>query len=127
MFDFKLISAEQKFLFPYFCFIQFFLNHTVIIIIKRNYFIFSDNFYPIFLKISYCKCRLLEEKEDKIMELESTITRLGQEAGDKAQLLESIQSDKTALSRALTQNKDLKQQLAELQNGFVKMVNLFTK
>lgn len=61
------------------------------------------------------------------MELESTITRLGQEAGDKAQLLESIQSDKTALSRALTQNKDLKQQLAELQNGFVKMVNLFTK
>ena len=42
--------------------------------------------------------------------------------GDKAELLENIQSDKTALSRALTQNKDLKTQLAELQNGFVKMV-----
>lgn len=47
---------------------------------------------------------------------------LGDLAGDKAELLENIQSDKTALSRALTQNKDLKQQLAELQNGFVKMV-----
>ena len=61
------------------------------------------------------------------MELESTVTQLGQEAGDKAQLLENIQSDKTALSRALTQNKDLKHQLAELQNGFVKMVNHFAK
>lgn len=48
---------------------------------------------------------------------------LGDLAGDKAELLENIQSDKTALSRALTQNKDLKQQLAELQNGFVKMVS----
>ena len=43
--------------------------------------------------------------------------------GDKAELLENIQSDKTALSRALTQNRDLKTQLAELQNGFVKMVS----
>lgn len=67
--------------------------------------------------------RLLEEKEDKIMELDFKIAQLGQEAGDKAQLLENIQSDKTALSRALTQNKDLKHQLAELQNGFVKMSN----
>ena len=47
---------------------------------------------------------------------------MGELEGDKAELLENIQSDKTALSRALTQNKDLKTQLAELQNGFVKLV-----
>ncbi|XP_050389727.2 golgin subfamily A member 2 isoform X1 [Patella vulgata] len=67
--------------------------------------------------------RFLEEKEERINELETTVNTLGEEAGDKAQLLESIQSDKTALSRALTQNKDLKNQLAELQSCFVKMTN----
>ncbi|XP_053380155.1 golgin subfamily A member 2-like [Mercenaria mercenaria] len=67
--------------------------------------------------------RLLEEKEGKLVELETRLEELGDLAGDKAELLENIQSDKTALSRALTQNRDLKQQLAELQNGFVKMSN----
>ncbi|KAL4219452.1 putative golgin subfamily A member 2-like protein 5 [Mactra antiquata] len=67
--------------------------------------------------------RFLEEKENKLLELETRLDELGDLAGDKAELLENIQSDKTALSRALTQNKDLKQQLAELQNGFVKMSN----
>ncbi|KAL5011292.1 hypothetical protein ScPMuIL_009843 [Solemya velum] len=67
--------------------------------------------------------RLLEEREHRLLELENTVSRLGDEAGDKEQLLENIQSDKTALSRALAQNKDLKTQLAELQNGFVKMSN----
>ena len=59
-----------------------------------------------------------------MLELETKLEDLGDLAGDKAELLEGIQSDKTALSRALTQNKDLKQQLAELQNGFVKMVGI---
>uniref|UniRef100_A0A0L8HKC7 Golgin subfamily A conserved domain-containing protein n=3 Tax=Octopus bimaculoides TaxID=37653 RepID=A0A0L8HKC7_OCTBM len=67
--------------------------------------------------------RFLEEKENKIMDLETTVGDLKEESSNKAQLLENIQSDKAALSRALTQNKDLKQQLAELQNGFVKMSN----
>jgi hypothetical protein len=66
--------------------------------------------------------RLLEEREGAVERLESRLEDLGDLAGDRAQLLENIQSDKTALSRALTQNRDLKQQLAELQNGFVKMV-----
>ena len=48
---------------------------------------------------------------------------MGQREGDQAQLLESVQSDRTALSRALTQNKELKAQLSELQAGFVKMVS----
>ncbi|XP_052230050.1 golgin subfamily A member 2-like isoform X4 [Dreissena polymorpha] len=67
--------------------------------------------------------KLLEEREDAVERLESRLEEVGDLAGDRAQLLENIQSDKTALSRALTQNRDLKQQLAELQNGFVKMSN----
>lgn len=37
-------------------------------------------------------------------------------------LLETIQEDKATISRALAQNKQLKEQLAELQDGFVKLV-----
>ena len=70
------------------------------------------------------KPRFLEEKENHIVELEGQVQEMGELQGDKAELLENIQSDKTALSRALTQNKDLKTQLAELQNGFVKLVGL---
>lgn len=55
--------------------------------------------------------------------MESSIEQMGEDTCDKTKLLENIQSDKTALSRAMTQNKELKSQLAELQNGFVKMVS----
>jgi Mg2+ and Co2+ transporter CorA len=65
----------------------------------------------------------LEEKEDRITQLEDRLSEISKEDGDKAQLLETVQSNKTALSRALSQNKELKHQLAELQNGFVKMVS----
>ncbi len=51
-----------------------------------------------------------------------SVQRLSDNSVDKEALLESMQSDKTALSRAIAQNKELKIQLAELQNGFVKMV-----
>ncbi|XP_064616088.1 golgin subfamily A member 2-like [Liolophura sinensis] len=67
--------------------------------------------------------RLLAEMEEHMSGLQQRVENLGEEAGDKAQLLENVQSDKTALSRAITQNKELKFQLAELQNGFVKMSN----
>ncbi|XP_062616382.1 golgin subfamily A member 2-like [Saccostrea cucullata] len=67
--------------------------------------------------------RLLEEKKERISDLEGSLSQLKKEAEDMSQLLEGVQNDKTALSRALTQNKDLKQQLLELQNGFVKMSN----
>ena len=65
---------------------------------------------------------MLSEREDKLQELEMTVERLQDNAVDSDSLLESMQSDKTALSRAIAQNKELKTQLAELQNGFVKMV-----
>ncbi len=65
---------------------------------------------------------MLSEREDRLQELEMTVERLQDNAVDSDSLLESMQSDKTALSRAIAQNKELKTQLAELQNGFVKMV-----
>ncbi|CAH1785517.1 unnamed protein product [Owenia fusiformis] len=67
--------------------------------------------------------RFVEEKEARIDELESTLSRVGEQSIDHDLLLESMQGDKAALSRALTQNKELKVQFAELQNGFVKMSN----
>ena len=66
---------------------------------------------------------MVSEKEDRVMELEETVQRLSDDQVDKESLLADIQSDKTALSRAMAQNRELKTQLAELQNGFVKMVS----
>ena len=66
--------------------------------------------------------RILSEREERLMDLEMSCQRLSDNSVDKEALLESMQSDKTALSRAIAQNKELKSQLAELQNGFVKMV-----
>ena len=41
---------------------------------------------------------------------------------DHEKLLQTIQTDKTTISRAMAQNKQLKDQLTELQDGFIKMV-----
>jgi len=56
------------------------------------------------------------------MQLEMAVERAAEATVDKDRLLEVMQGDKTALSRAIAQNKELKNQLAELQNSFVKMV-----
>ena len=66
--------------------------------------------------------RLLIEKEGRISQLEVAVERAAEATVDKDRLLEVMQGDKTALSRAIAQNKELKNQLAELQNSFVKMV-----
>lgn len=57
-------------------------------------------------------------------ELEQQAESRSQEAEDRRRMLEDVQSDKATISRALTQNRMLKDQLAELQNGFVKLVRL---
>ena len=67
--------------------------------------------------------RFIEEKEGHIVDLENSMARIKDEAVDRESVLQNMQSDKTALSRAMAQNKQLKQQLSELQNGFVKMSN----
>ncbi|KAM3910837.1 golgin subfamily A member 2 isoform 2-T2 [Leptodactylus fuscus] len=67
--------------------------------------------------------RLNQEQEERILELEKTLQRQSEENVDKQQILENMQSDKATISRALTQNRQLKEHLAELQNGFVKLTN----
>ena len=68
--------------------------------------------------------RITLEQTEKIETLETTLSRLQNQSLDRSSLLEQIQSDKDTLSRALTQNKKLKEQLVELEEGFVKMVSL---
>ncbi|XP_013784267.1 golgin subfamily A member 2-like [Limulus polyphemus] len=64
---------------------------------------------------------LLEERESKLEELESALSRQQETQVDKTRLLETMQSEKVAASRAMAQNRQLKQQLEELQDGFVKL------
>lgn len=64
------------------------------------------------------------EQESRLGELECQVESQTQEAEDRRRMLEDVQSDKATISRALTQNRTLKDQLAELQNGFVKLVRL---
>ncbi|XP_041049753.1 golgin subfamily A member 2 isoform X2 [Carcharodon carcharias] len=63
------------------------------------------------------------ELEERLQELERTVQRYNDNSVDRKQLLENMQSDKATISRALTQNRELKEQLAELQNAFVKLTN----
>ncbi|XP_053138371.1 golgin subfamily A member 2 isoform X2 [Hemicordylus capensis] len=67
--------------------------------------------------------RLNQEQEERLLELEKALQRYSEEAVDRQQILENMQSDKATISRAVTQNRELKEQLAELQNGFVKLTN----
>ncbi|KAG5834691.1 hypothetical protein ANANG_G00264260 [Anguilla anguilla] len=67
--------------------------------------------------------RLVQEQEARLLELEREAQRDAEEAQDRHRLLEDAQSDKATISRALAQNRQLKEQLAELQNGFVKLTN----
>lgn len=68
---------------------------------------------------------LNREQEERLLELEKAVQRYNEESLDRQRILEDMQSDKVTISRALTQNRELKEQLAELQNGFVKLVCLF--
>lgn len=67
--------------------------------------------------------RELEERSGRIDELESMVERLEGDQPDKDKLLAAMESDKVAAARAVGQNQRLKQQLEELQDGFVKMVS----
>ncbi|XP_037121421.1 golgin subfamily A member 2 isoform X2 [Syngnathus acus] len=67
--------------------------------------------------------RLCSEQEAHLAELEQQAERQAQEGDDRRRMLEDVQSDKATISRALTQNRTLKDQLAELQNGFVQLTN----
>jgi hypothetical protein len=66
--------------------------------------------------------RLVSEQETLLEQQRDELQRFADSQVDHTKLLENMQSDKTALSRATAQNRELKTQLTELQNGFVKMV-----
>ncbi|UJR33991.1 hypothetical protein I4U23_021406 [Adineta vaga] len=65
----------------------------------------------------------LSEKDVHINELEKSQGTVQENVIDHEKLLQTIHEDKTTLSRAMAQNKQLKDQLTELQDGFIKMSN----
>lgn len=64
----------------------------------------------------------LLEKDAKLSELESDLERLKAERPDASNLLATLESDKVAASRAMTQNQELRQQLEEMQHAYVQVV-----
>lgn len=66
---------------------------------------------------------LLEERELERMALLDRLDQASEERGDRQQLLVEMQSDKTALSRALAQNRELKTQMVELEASYVHTVS----
>lgn len=66
--------------------------------------------------------RQLEERNAEISELQSSVDRLQCQTPDTTNLLATIESDKVAASRAVSQNQQLKMQLDEIQKAFVQLV-----
>lgn len=67
--------------------------------------------------------KIIQEQENRIEDLENSLKRSQENQIDKEKLLDTMQSDKIAASRAVAQNCELKKQLEELHTGFVKMSN----
>ncbi|XP_066223122.1 golgin subfamily A member 2 isoform X1 [Saccopteryx leptura] len=67
--------------------------------------------------------RLNEEQGQRLLALEREAERWGEQAEMRQQILENMQSDRATISRALAQNRELKEQLAELQDSFVRLTN----
>ncbi|XP_055903800.1 golgin subfamily A member 2 [Eupeodes corollae] len=90
---------------------------------------FDSERYEFQLKIKSQEDRLegftqsLIEKENKIAELEDHLQNILSERPDSHKLLATMESDKIAASRALSQNDALKKQLDELELRFVQLTN----
>ncbi|XP_048199986.1 golgin subfamily A member 2 isoform X10 [Perognathus longimembris pacificus] len=67
--------------------------------------------------------RLNQEQEERLLALERAAEVWTEQAEDRKQILETMESNRTTISRALLQNRELKEQLAELQDGFVRLSN----
>ncbi|KAM9641297.1 golgin subfamily A member 2 isoform 1-T1 [Trichechus inunguis] len=64
-----------------------------------------------------------QEQEQKLRELQRIAECWNEQEAAREKILETMQNDRTTISRALSQNRDLKEQLAELQDGFVRLTN----
>lgn len=90
---------------------------------------FDSERYEFQLKIKSQEDRLetlsqnLTDKENKISELEEHLQNILSERPDSHKLLATMESDKIAASRALSQNDVLKKQLDELEVRFVQLTN----
>ena len=67
--------------------------------------------------------KLVLERDQRIASVEEEVQELRDLTSDREKLLESVQGDKAALSRAVSQNRQLKQQFVELETAFVDMVS----
>lgn len=65
----------------------------------------------------------LKQKEAELEQLKDHLENITSEQPDKTKLLATMESDKVAASRALTQNVELKKQLDELELRFVQLTN----
>lgn len=65
--------------------------------------------------------RQLADKQQSLANLEKLVNQYESDRDKYATLLEQIHSDKQTISRALTQNNELKAQLVELQDAFVRV------
>ncbi|XP_030375115.1 golgin subfamily A member 2 [Scaptodrosophila lebanonensis] len=65
----------------------------------------------------------LQEKSAALVELEKQLEMLQTEQPDQVKLLATMESDKVAASRALSQNVEMKRQLDELELRFVQLTN----
>ncbi|XP_042637400.1 golgin subfamily A member 2 [Orycteropus afer afer] len=65
----------------------------------------------------------IQEREQRLRELERIAECWNEQEAARQKILETMQSDRITISRALSQNRDLKEQLAELQDSFVRLTN----
>ncbi|KAH8299878.1 hypothetical protein KR044_007198 [Drosophila immigrans] len=65
----------------------------------------------------------LQLKEEEFTQMQQELHRLQTEQPDQVKLMATMESDKVAASRALSQNVEMKQQLDELEQRFVQLTN----
>ena len=63
----------------------------------------------------------MSQLQSQLEEAERETERLRESSVDSRALMDTISQDKEALSRTVAQNRDLKRQLEELQDGFVRL------
>nr|XP_012627538.1 golgin subfamily A member 2 isoform X1 [Microcebus murinus] len=63
------------------------------------------------------------EQWQRLRVLEQQAEMWGDQAEERKKILETMQNDRATISRAVSQNLELKKQLAELQDGFIKLSN----
>ena len=68
--------------------------------------------------------QLYSSSEDTVARLEGELSRVRGEVVDQQSLMATISQDKESISRAVAQNKDFKEQLAELQEAYVQNMEL---